>query len=645
MILDFDRPKLVVIHGWGGSFLQAVSRVEALFDFSARWEDGAFLVEERVGHLLRQILFHPDPDRYVGAFQKLVLARFLLSRVEGPAGRRGAAAESRFDEERLLDAFPKIGCLLSPADRARRARALLAEAQSALRPILPVMRGAAARLHGPDGAAQEETGAREILREALSGMPDAPDLLRMLETLRDMHEAGGDLDTVASAVLYAHWLVSEAAGQGRSLRYGRDVRFEFVNYHESLRGLAAHAPADVFIADLPIGAFPSFGPDARFLAARGVRIQRYEDHHPYSAQQLAMLTSLLDDDMVGFFEAGGPKEGQELPESRWRCGADMVYANTIAGRPWDCNGARRLHEVAHAEDFMSSRTRLSRVLTTLIKGGFCKTELAQIMLASVRNDDLWLHLQDRGLYDLAASWEQHFTQIGNALQESVYVLELERRRGSRPDEGGQAFGPGSDMPRSVGSSTLRIILSHAVPAEPGSPRPTVGQAVDYFARTEPTADYLFYCYGAAMVVARRLNQADLGLNLGRIMPLIGTESDGGHSGAAVCRPEENPNYPHRLLGHVTAANFGRFARYLADRLQAAGYRRRRIVNLSAPPTAEFHRSTRRLAVVAVAAALIGALLLLHPSFRPRAVRESNRDFFPQIPAGTEDDDVAGGDTE
>jgi hypothetical protein len=177
------------------------------------------------------------------------------------------------------------------------------------------------------------------------------------------------------------------------------------------------------------------------------------------------------------------------------------------------------------------------------------------------------------------------------------------------------------------------------------PRPTVGQATDYFSRLEPTADYLFYCYGASIIVARRLNQADLSMNLGQLMPLIGTEGDGGHSGAAVCRPEENPNYPNRLLGFVTRNNFGLFVRYIGDRLEAGGYRRVRVINRSARPRTELHRGGRRLALVALGAALIGALLLLHPSFRPHAVQESNRDFFPQIAAGEPDEPPGDGPSE
>jgi len=634
MTLDFNRPKLVVIHGWGGSFLEAISRIETLFDFSPRWEDGSFFVDKRSGSLLRQILFLPHPDQYVRAFQELILARFLLSCVEETARQKDSARqETRFDEEHLLEKFPKIGLLLSPSDRVRRGQALLEEARNALRPILPLMSRLTAQLRTPEGTEQAETEARETIRRELSAMPDAESLLRLLEHLRDMHETGGDLDTLASATLYAHWLTAEAVKQGRALEYGRHYQFVFLNYHESLRPLARYAPADLFIADLPVGAFPGLDSDARFLADRGIRLQRYEDHHPYTDQHYSMLSSLRDDDVLGFFEASGPKEGRELPQSEWRCGADMVHQNTIADTVWDCNGARRLREAAHAEDFVSNRTRLSRVLTTLIKGGFCKTELAQIMFASIRDDDLWLRLQDRGLYALAASWEKHFTEIGDALQESVYILELERRQGGRSDKGGEALGPGSDMPRHLSSSAIRIIISHAVPAEPGMPRPTVGQAADYFSRVEPTADYLFYCYGASVIVARRLNQADLSLNLGQIMPLIGTEGDGGHGGAAVCRPEQNPYYPQRLLGYVTRSNFEQFVRYLGDRLQAGGYRRVRVINRSAPHKGELHRGGLRLAAVALAAALIGALLLLHPSFRPRAVRESNRDFFPQISDG------------
>ena len=120
------------------------------------------------------------------------------------------------------------------------------------------------------------------------------------------------------------------------------------------------------------------------------------------------------------------------------------------------------------------------------------------------------------------------------------------------------------------------------------------------------------------------------------MPLLGTPHDGGHAGAAVCRPDENEAYPRRLLGRITASNFRAFARYLAGRIADAGPRFVAMRDRSRPAEAsQMTRGGKKLTIVTVAAVIIGALLaLLHPRFRRAAVKESNHAFFPQLDVET-----------
>jgi len=179
--------------------------------------------------------------------------------------------------------------------------------------------------------------------------------------------------------------------------------------------------------------------------------------------------------------------------------------------------------------------------------------------------------------------------------------------------------------------TVDILMALAPGPEPGQPRITVGKAIEFFTRAVPDADYVFYCYGSGMLVARRVNQADLSLNLGSLMRQLGTEADGGHAGAAVARPEAHPGYPWRLLGRVTAANFGKFVRYTAFRLGGAGYGLRALENRSIAGTRHVREGGRRLLMITAAAVLLGFLLvMLCPAFRPKAVRESNVGFVPQV---------------
>jgi hypothetical protein len=48
------------------------------------------------------------------------------------------------------------------------------------------------------------------------------------------------------------------------------------------------------------------------------------------------------------------------------------------------------------------------------------------------------------------------------------------------------------------------------------------------------------------------------------------------------------------------------------------------------PRAHTRRAGRRIAVVTIAALLVGILLLALPRFRREAILQSNRDFFPHL---------------
>ena len=134
------------------------------------------------------------------------------------------------------------------------------------------------------------------------------------------------------------------------------------------------------------------------------------------------------------------------------------------------------------------------------------------------------------------------------------------------------------------------------------------------------------------MVARRLNHADFSFNLGKLMPLIGAPSDGGHSGAAVCRPEASPKYPSHILANISSANFNKFARYLGQRVSEQGYILEDIENKQVPSSqSNLRQGGKKLLIITIVAAIIGlALTIILPAFRPAAIKESNKDFFPQI---------------
>ena len=395
------------------------------------------------------------------------------------------------------------------------------------------------------------------------------------------------------------------------MQYGRDYAFVFVDYHEPLKHMRQYAPADLYAADLPVGAFPDLEADLQYLHEHDVHTARYEDHHPYLAERKTRLEALLNGGTLGFLELSGPLHGSELHNEEPKCAADMVYLNTVSGRPWDCEGARRLCKAAHGEDFVTNRTPLGILLTDLIKGGICKTELAQLLVQSMASNDAIEQLEARNWACLPAQWHDTLQQTAETLVENMARITL--------TTGG-----------------TQIITALAPYSPPGKPRMPTGKAIEFFGRQFPEADYVFYCFGASLMVARRLNHADTALNLGALMPALGTAADGGHAGAAVCRPEANPNYPTRLIGRVHAANFQMFSRYLARRLTDNGHAVESVEDISTTSQQWWSRGRRNAIVVLVVALTLGtALVLAFPAFRRERVWESNQDFFPQIRVETE----------
>lgn len=606
---DTPRIKLFVIHGWGGSYLEAAARVTDLLDVPSYWHNGAFLVPRRQSGLLRHLLNEPADDRYVTALRKLIVSRFIKS----PPAPRSVINDldnyGRFAEERLRTDFPKFGLPYGPSARWERASQLQAEAEQELKPVLDVLR----RLQeeaSQSGDELTEAAVRSTL-ETLSTEAGIGNLLPLLENLREMHETGGDLDTVASAVMYAHHFSREAQRAGQPFRYGREYRFVFINYHEPMKDFARFAPADYYMADLPIQAFPQLEDDVRYLHDHDVRSIRFEDHHPYQPERRNNLEKLIEEGKLEFYALSGPEQGTEQAEEDQRSAAEMIYENLIEGTEDDTPAAKRLRKAAHGEDFVHDRTPLGILLTDLIKGGVCKVELGQILLEAMDADDAMQRLEKRGWAQLPAVWKEDIETTAETLRENTYELVL------------------SD-------GKTKIVSALAAHSDPGKPKLPTGKAVEFFAQNFPDAQYVFYCWGSSLMVARRLDHADTTLNLGSLMPAIGSPSDGGHAGAAVCRPEANPRYPKRLLGRVSASGFGHFNRYLATRLGENGYPVKTVRNISVPPPSVWSKGSQRLTIILIGAIALGlSLVALFPSYRPERMAESNVDFFPHLDADVE----------
>ncbi len=609
-----NRIKLFIIHGWGGSYLEAAARVTDLLAVESWWHQGRILVPRRRAGLLRHLLNEPSGDPVTGSLRKLVVSRFLRSPSAPRAVRSDTAEYSLFSEDRIRRDYPKFGIPSAPGDRWQRARQLQEEAEKELAPVLAVLRALLDEM-ARTTAPRTEALVRERLT-ALSARAGAGDLVPLLEHLREMHETGGDLDTVASAVMYARHFEGEARRAGQPFRYGHEYRFVFLNYHESMMALADHAPADVYAADLPTGAFPAMEHDIRELARHNVRTIRFEDHHPWAADRKTSLQQLVTEGLLGTLALSGPPQGAEQPEDEQRSAAEMIYESLIEGGPDDNEATRSLRVATHGEDFMRDRTPLGILLTDLIKGGINKVELGQLLLAALDNGDFLPRLQARGWAGLPDAWKDDIAATAETLRENTCLLKL-----------------------ADGKTT--IVSALATHADPGKPKLTTGKAIEFFAQNFPDVQYVFYSWGSSIMVARRLDHADTTLNLGSLMPALGGPGDGGHAGAAVCRPDTNARYPKRLLGRVSASNFKRYNQYLATRLTEQGHAVTDVRDVSVPSSSTWNRGNRRLIIILAGALALGlALIYFVPAYHPDRIRESNADFMPHLESADPDADRA-----
>ncbi|MDA0321248.1 MAG: hypothetical protein O2923_00820 [Verrucomicrobia bacterium] len=634
--------KLIIIHGAGGTYADALATLGGMLDLRPEWRDGAYLLDHRTGRVARQILNEPDPSPLLQSLQKLAVGRLLVATRTRTPGAREPGDQYAISEEVLQRGFAHLGIPWALESRVRRGKELLSESTRELSEITQILDTASHALKRTDELVSE-AAARDSLLGVATGRWRGDEVLGTLERFREMSESGGDVDTVTSAALYAQWIHGQRKDAGATAVYGRDYRYVFINYHERLDPLGAYGPAELLMADLPIAAFPHFDDDARALAAQGVKIARFEDHHPYTPDHRQMLEKLVEDGVVGHLCLSGPLQGEELPAGTEKCAADMVYESVVANRSWDTPGTRTVRETAHGEDFVTDRSDLGRVMTDLIKGGFCKVELAQLVQESFERDDAMHRIETSGLKAMTEGWKSELEVEQAGLCEHAYVLSVKRPEQNAEVCGGPSMGAGSDVPVPVpaepgmGSHDLKILVSLAVSSKPGKPRMSVGKAIEYYARVFPDVDYAFYSYGCRLMVARRLNQADTALNLGDLMPRIGGEGDGGHGGAAVCRPDSNPGFPSRRLGSVDGSNFRHYVRYLGAKLEASGYAVTAAVNRSVAAQDDLRKSGTRLAVVTLVAVLIGLMLVIfHDDFSRKAIERSNSDFLSHLKGTRED---------
>lgn len=619
---DDRQPRhLVIIHGAGTALSKSAQTINDLLHLKAgRYKDG-YTIPSRQTRAVRMLLMDDSDNPVITAFKKALLANLLAaplysSKEEQP----DSAGYEIIKPEFVLRHCVSYGIPFTTNQQHKRACQLRSEAGPVIARCLPA-------LQPPTGNAMATEIAWKEHIESVSGNNE---LLDAVLKLRDVYETGGDLDTVASAVFYGLWLSQEM-----KLQYGHDWQFVFLNYHESLFALKEYTHSRLYMADLPAGAFPALPQEIRTLSEKyDISVARFEDHHPFTHEQQSSLQQLQTDKLIGYLALSGPLQGKEQAPEEWRCGADMVHASTLEATANDNAASRELRITAHAEDFVTNRNPLGEMLTTLIKGGFPKIELAECLLKAVMEDNIGALSNDPRLTVPSAEWDASAKEAMPALKQSIHVIHA----ASNADNAmplSSALGFGSDMPAyALSQKTKDSLAIYVIPAvrdkERGRSLP-VGRACELLAREYPDADYLFYCYGTDLLVARRLNNSDTTINLGELMPKIGHTGDGGHTGAAVCRPSANPEFPHLLLSGRNGRNNGPFTKYLAFRLANIGFDIKHIEDCSEETVEPLHQGGRRILLVLAAAMILGIVLAVFlPAFHPDAIYESNRGFFRQV---------------
>ena len=638
------RPAYIVIHGHGGTLSETLRLPERLNSFECLWEDGIFYLPKLIALPLRRLLSEGEDDnRLFTALRKIALSRMLLSSLT-PAKSPGDSANwAEFRESSLIENFPSFSIPIGYESRKAASERLKQEGEQEFTELftnratsyenIDNVISALSKIAGKNGGVEKEENQVIEALEALFSKEDRPslssgnrDLVAQLTELRDMEETGGDLDTVASALFYAHYLISDAKRDGRTLKYGRDYRFVFINYHEGLRALGELPPGDIYMADMPISTIPDFENDLLFLKSKEIRMLRYEDHHPYTPEHYKMLEKLHNDGLLAYFAMSGPmidnaKKTENDPEEL-KCGADMVYEALIEGREWDNPAMQHLREITHHEDFASERRPTGKILTELIKGGTSKMELVQNLLHCIKKEDILRSLNDKGWYEKVQRERYEAIEISDRFMENIYLLEIERPELSGNECSGPPLDDGSDMPiplnrRNKESKKIHILLALAPKTKRQEPKLNIGRACEYFSEKIENLDYLFFCYGSSIIVGRRINQADTSINLSTLFKKLGTENDGGHSGASVCSPEKNKNYPARILGRVTAANFANFSRYISEQISKelnVEVIARNNISIK-NKTSSLSSGGKKVIYLIISAVIIGLLvLLIYPEF-------------------------------
>jgi hypothetical protein len=286
----------------------------------------------------------------------------------------------------------------------------------------------------------------------------------------------------------------------------------------------------------------------RLLQASDVKVVSIDDHHPFTPEVLASLQKLQAEGIIGRIQIASLPRGEELPIEKQKCGSDLIYADRIRGKPWDNPGLAELVRLAHQHDLHIKIEPASLEISKLIGSRYNKIEIARQLSERVQDLESMRTIMESTGWDAAVKkYEESLEKVFPRIEGIVGKVLL--RAPGKPEE------------------TARILaaLSPFCDAKKGEAQINVASALHYLlGRKKLETDYFFYCYGSQLMTTRRPNEQAT-MNLSTLCQHIGSRADGGHSGAATCRPSSNSSFPVRRLSRVGDTNFLEFIGYLGKK--------------------------------------------------------------------------------